>query len=481
MYNDIDYISGVIYKMDFGSWFDNMSGLASIYSFDILPDGSFGELKIQAVNKNNARVLNSMPNTPDFYPGVAWREYYDEINHEKFCFKCGSENVPLYSYVYAHESWIKGFYLPIAPPEQEQSDDGKRTAYLMYVMSRTDKVDAEAMSHRSAETSAAVIKLTINMHKTQDFLKAMVETVGEIRKVCGSERCSLLTVDKDTEQCRYINEYGEQRELLDNIARSMDRTPLEVALQWEKDLAGSDCMLLEDLSLLKERDPVWYNSLSMFGIRSIVLFAVRFNKAVIGFIWAANFDKSKLMHIKETLELTSFLIGAVIANHQLMSKLEIKSSIDELTQVNNRNSMNERIDGLISGKEKLPATMGVAFTDLNGLKTMNDSSGHAAGDKMLSRAASLLKLAFGDHEIYRAGGDEFVILCPDINEKSFARKTAQFRTLVDATEDVSFAIGTVWVSGEYDINRAMQAADARMYEDKEKFYRLNPDKERCSI
>ena len=188
-----------------------------------------------------------------------------------------------------------------------------------------------------------------------------------------------------------------------------------------------------------------------------------------------------MLHIKETLELTSFLIGAVVSNHQLMSKLEIKSSTDELTQVNNRNSMNERIDALLSGKESLPETMGVAFTDLNGLKTVNDTSGHSAGDKLLSRAASLLKLAFGDHEIYRAGGDEFVVFCPGITKKDFDRQTAQLRALADASDDVSFAVGTVWLSGDYDINRAMQTADARMYEDKEEFYRSHPEKDRRSV
>ena len=469
--------------MDLGTMFENMSGLASVYSFDIFPDGSFGELRILAVNKNNARVLASIPDTPDFYPGVPWRAYYSEINHEKFCYRCGCENLPLYSYVNAHGFWIKGFYLPFTIPEDEKTADnsGKKTAYLMYVMERSDKVDEDSMSMRSAESSAAVINISIKLHKTQDFVKAMSETVEEIRKVCGSELCSLYTVDKTTQSCSLISEFGEQRELLGIMAKDMGRTPYEVALAWEQDLAGSDCLLLDDLSIIKERDPQWYDSLCKFNIHSIVLYSVRFNRSVVGFIWAANFDRSKMLHIKETLELTSFLIGAVVSNHQLMSKLEIKSSTDELTQVNNRNSMNERIDALLSGKESLPETMGVAFTDLNGLKTVNDTSGHSAGDKLLSRAASLLKLAFGDHEIYRAGGDEFVVFCPGITKKDFDRQTAQLRALADASDDVSFAVGTVWLSGDYDINRAMQTADARMYEDKEEFYRSHPEKDRRSV
>ncbi len=282
----------------------------------------------------------------------------------------------------------------------------------------------------------------------------------------------------NTHECSLINEYGKQPVILGQIAEDMKCDPYNVALAWEKDLAGSDCLLLDDLSVIKERDPLWYESLTRLDVHSIVLYSVRFSQSIVGFIWAANFDKEKMMHIKETLELTSFLIGAVIANHQLLQRLEFKNSIDELTQVGSRNSMNDRVEALVSGDDKLPETMGVVFADLNGLKAVNDTEGHSAGDRLLSRTGSLLKLAFGEQEIYRAGGDEFVVLCPGITQQVLEHKTNQLRSLAEATDDVSFAVGTVWVSGEYDIRQAMQAADAEMYDDKQEYYRAHPEKDK---
>ena len=460
-----------------------MGGLGSIYAFDIMPDGSFGEILLMAVNRNNAGVLTRRPDAPKFYPGIPWRTYFTDVNFESFCYKCGSTGTPLYSYVNAHGYWLKGFYLPVFPdgepaPGTPPVTDKPRRVYVMYILNTSKEVDPDAMSHRSAETSAAVINISIKLHESQDFTKAMCETVGELRKVCGSQMCSLCTVDNSEQKCSFISEYGVQNDLLNMIAGDMKRTPFEVTLAWEKDLAGSDCLLLDDLSVIKERDRPWYDSLVNFKIDSIVLYSLRFNQTLVGFIWAANFDKDKLMHIKETLELTSFLIAAVVANHQLLSKLEIKSSTDELTQVGSRNSMNDRIDALLMGRETLPEKMGVVFSDLNGLKIVNDTEGHSAGDRLLIRAASLLKLAFGEHEIYRAGGDEFVVICPNITNEDLERKSAQLRALADATDDVSFAIGTVWVEGEYDINRATQTADARMYEDKQEYYRRHPEKGR---
>ncbi len=284
--------------------------------------------------------------------------------------------------------------------------------------------------------------------------------------------------DHSRQRCSLINSSGLQPEYLDQFSAEMGLPPYEIALAWEKDLDDSDCLLLDDLSILRERDPLWYKSLCDHDIGNIILYAVRNNQTLVGFIWAANYDAAKMVQIKETLELTSFLIAAVISNDQLVTQLEERSTVDGLTQVSNRNAMDARVEGFVSGEEKLPAAMGVAFADLNGLKTVNDENGHAAGDKLLAKAGSLLKLAFGDYEIYRAGGDEFVILCPDITEQKLGEQIKQLRSLMNSMPDVSFAIGLVYATGEYDIREIMQTADERMYKDKQEYYRLHAEKDR---
>ena len=182
--------------------------------------------------------------------------------------------------------------------------------------------------------------------------------------------------------------------------------------------------------------------------------------------------------IKETLELTTFLLAAVIKNHQLLARLEIKSTVDALTQVGNRNAMDECVNGFLEGTEELPDSMGVVFADLNGLKRVNDESGHDAGDRLLIRAAALLKIAFGDERIYRAGGDEFVIFCPEVTEEKMLEQISQLKGLAENTSDMSFAVGSTYCTGSYDINEAIQTADERMYEDKREYYRTHPVKDR---
>ncbi|MBR5088303.1 MAG: GGDEF domain-containing protein [Ruminiclostridium sp.] len=471
--------------MDFQSWITNIEGLSGIYSFDILPDGSFSEIRLMGVNKQNEGIVTRRPDAPEFYPGIPYREYWCDINFENFVYKCGSTNQPLYSYVNAHGYWLKGFYIPITEPGtvsayvNAQVEPGKkRTVNCLYILTYSPVVESDSMSQHDSDISSAVMNITIKLHETPDFHKAMSATMAEIKKICQAENCSLYTVDVSNQHCNFINDNGVQSEYLKSFASEMGRTPFEVAMAWEKDLADSDCLLLDDLSVVEERDPVWYRSLCSNNIRNIILYAVRFNQTLVGFIWAANFDVSKMMKIKEILELTTFLIAAVIANHQLISRLEIMSTIDGLTQVFSRNAMNERVDKLVSGEAALPDTMGIVFADLNGLKTVNDVEGHDAGDRLLSRASSILKIAFGDHEIYRAGGDEFVVLCPGITGEKLEQNVKQLRSIMESTPDVSFATGTEYVTGKYDICKAMRAADERMYKDKEDYYRNHPDKDR---
>ena len=56
------------------------------------------------------------------------------------------------------------------------------------------------------------------------------------------------------------------------------------------------------------------------------------------------------------------------------------------------------------------------FGDINGLKLINDTFGHQAGDKLLSKTAKIIQSKLVDEEnIYRIGGDEFVVLSKDVN------------------------------------------------------------------
>ena len=114
-------------------------------------------------------------------------------------------------------------------------------------------------------------------------------------------------------------------------------------------------------------------------------------------------------------------------------------------------------------------SVGVIFTDLNGLKRTNDSQGHHAGDILLKKAASVFKEMFDEAEIFRAGGDEFVVLLTGITEDEL-NETAENLKQKAAEDGVSFAIGWSYENDAQNVRRALADADQKMYDDKMQYY-----------
>ncbi|MBR6157536.1 MAG: GGDEF domain-containing protein, partial [Lachnospiraceae bacterium] len=115
-------------------------------------------------------------------------------------------------------------------------------------------------------------------------------------------------------------------------------------------------------------------------------------------------------------------------------------------------------------------SFGVVFADVNGLKIMNDTNGHVAGDELLKKAAEVLADIFCGQEIYRAGGDEFVVLTNRISKEEFESSMDMLQK-----QQSLFSVGGVFREKGGDIRKMMQEADERMYEAKEAYYRAHPE------
>ena len=160
----------------------------------------------------------------------------------------------------------------------------------------------------------------------------------------------------------------------------------------------------------------------------------------------------------------------------MIEELHILSSYDKLTGVLNRNEMNHCVLHLTNSHVK--ESVGVLFVDLNGLKIINDSKGHIAGDTLLKNAASALKELFPHNQIFRAGGDEFVVILTGLSKEELLQKAEQLRETADKYDGVIFAIGAAYEENVTNINTALHNADECMYEDKKHYYKLHPEMKR---
>ena len=96
---------------------------------------------------------------------------------------------------------------------------------------------------------------------------------------------------------------------------------------------------------------------------------------------------------------------------------------DELTGLANRRCFSETLTRYIEGEDSVRDGMAIVFLDLDRLKMINDTFGHIKGDFLIRESANIIRecLTRGDHA-FRIGGDEFVLLCFGIENKSQAQE-----------------------------------------------------------
>ena len=136
---------------------------------------------------------------------------------------------------------------------------------------------------------------------------------------------------------------------------------------------------------------------------------------------------------------------------------------DALTGVFNRRYYEEKV-------KNLESSAGVAMVDLDDFKLYNDTYGHDAGDKALCTVVEIIRRPVRKKDkVVRFGGDEFLLLIPDINVDNFTKKLKEIQEEVHAARvpgysqlKLSVSIGGVLSSNE-SLGEAVLRADKFMY------------------
>jgi diguanylate cyclase (GGDEF)-like protein len=151
-----------------------------------------------------------------------------------------------------------------------------------------------------------------------------------------------------------------------------------------------------------------------------------------------------------------------------------ESYIDNMTGLYNRRAYDDNLSSLME-QENLKNIIVVVF-DVNGLKKVNDTLGHAAGDELIKGAAKLIKDTFAPYgDCYRTGGDEFVAILNKPIE-SIENLTREFGALQrkwrgNYINKLSISYG--YVKGDEcscSIDKMIFRADEQMYRRKKRYY-----------
>jgi diguanylate cyclase (GGDEF)-like protein/PAS domain S-box-containing protein len=167
----------------------------------------------------------------------------------------------------------------------------------------------------------------------------------------------------------------------------------------------------------------------------------------------------------------------VTAAQAMARQMAYSAQHDFLTGLPNRILLNDRVSQAIAASLRHQTGVAVLFLDLDGFKHINDSLGHPIGDRLLqSIAARLRDCLRGSDTVSRQGGDEFVMLLPEIQRAEEAAVTAQRviqaidtpHSIDDHDLHITASIGiSVYPDDGLDSATLIKNADTAMYHAKE--------------
>lgn len=389
--------------------------------------------------------------------GNSFRSIYEKVNPiwMTYCARACHEGKAIRDCIYAPEidHWLDFTIMPLEQP-----------GYVAYTFMNVDLDRARQMEMKRAYTTNDIIlRISKILNGEDDYDTAMNHALRELSLVLHPDRLYILETDGKTvsntfEWCAP----GVTPEI--DTLQNLDYA--QYIGGWEKFLEHSTSVIIEDIEVLKDDDPVDYWNLKRQGIERIIDAPIYHDGELIGYLGADNYEKSAMVNTVAVLETVSYFISSKITNHRLMVELEHASRYDALTGLHNRNACMEKIDFLM----QRPSCAGIIYADVNGLKEINDTFGHQAGDAALQQAARLLTKCYGIENAYRIGGDEFLVLMPLVTESDFKTSFRRLRELAAREQGLSIALGSDWVADTTHLNEAICRTDRRMYSDKVEYY-----------
>lgn len=411
--------------------------------------------------------LGNAYNTPDRerlkgYEEVDLKEEIKALKTGMIAFKSNTTGKPLYMYY----TPLKDFNWQLAIFVQEDVVL-ENLMFLKFILTIAGIVEAILLAIYFMWNFVKVKQLEKSRADAEEQLEisnTLIQCVTELStdKDINVSICNLLKIINDyfKADCTYIVEPDKELHTLtgthEYIKSGLDahrNKSLEILLpdlnKWlksQKTVSANECIRLEKTK----------------NGRCIAVPLCSDNK-ICGFVCTGNPKK----HYDDTALLSSvqfFIMGALKRQKQ-QEELTYISYTDMLTSLYNRNKYIQ----LLSACQKcILHNVGIIYIDLNGLKQINDTISHCAGDDYIRNAADIISRIFAKNA-YRIGGDEFVVIKTDTDEKDFLDKSMMLKDLMSKAQ-ISVSTGLSWAEHCNDLEALLKEAELKMYKEKEAYY-----------
>lgn len=309
-------------------------------------------------------------------------------------------------------------------------------------------------------------KLLLDINQQQGNIREALEKIAIL-----SKSRSAVFVDTDEEDYNYIQPQFAERLLSGEDRKYFVCEILGYAAEFRLSTQKAVSVIsVKANAALQKSNPKFYEFLKTHEIKEVVFAATTDRNNRMSVLAAINpqnrFDTKKL------LSDIAVCFSIAIYNKKHLNKTEIAATTDSLTGLKNRVTYKKDLE--VFDRER-PENFACVYIDVNELHLRNNKFGHAAGDEMLLYIANTLKEVFYGNNIYRMGGDEFLVFVTDTDSEAVKVLINQVVERL-LPMDYHVAIGMAFRSQNINTEDLVTDAEKRMYDAKAQYYQNKDSK-----
>lgn len=319
----------------------------------------------------------------------------------------------------------------------------------------------------------AVTTCASHIRKTLLEINQQQNNITEaLRQICDfSKAKATFFFDTDGENYHYILPSEDSNLLFGKDKEYLIEELLHYSAELRaKNLSTVSVMKIVPNEHLSSTNLKFFKFLKLHKIREISIATVTNKENQISIIGAVNPAKS--VSARLLAENIAVCFSIALYNKKYLNITERAATTDSLTGVLNR--VVYKRDLLEFDRER-PNDFSCVYIDVNELHLRNNKYGHAAGDEMLVFIANTLKEVFYGHNVYRMGGDEFLVFAKNVDADSIKKGIELLMQRIEPME-YNVAIGMSYRGQNMNTEEMVREAEVRMYEAKAQYYQNKENK-----
>lgn len=347
-------------------------------------------------------------------------------------------------------------------------------SYARYAAAALDAATALDEARRRQETATVLLDLAHKLTSVSSVEDAASELCAAVPAVVGAERSQVYLWDAATRSGRLAGSFGWPAHLVEIF----ESTELRLA-----DTPEVERMLASPGPRTYDRstgDGFIAGLMAAYGSQVVAVAPIQVRDELLG-VLVADWADPQAVPVFETqlFERLASLAdqgATAISNAGLLEQVTHQALHDPLTGLANRALFEDRAQQALRAAERADdRSVGMIFVDLDRFKAVNDSHGHHVGDQLLvAVAARLGEVLRNADTLARMGGDEFVVLLPEVDSPAEAEDVAarvldvlaEPLALGDLSISIGASVGAATAGPGDTYETLLCAADAAMYQAK---------------